>query len=81
MQATLFEFGKLPPPPASPEIFAGFDCPRAREAADAWVSFIVKFIVRNMVGSYILPYIIFRPVDEGVYLNQVKLLIPLKPFH
>ena len=74
MQST-FSFGEASPSSRT-LIFAKHHGACAGPAANTWVSLIVKWIIRDILLGYQLPYIALRPVGQRADFNELKFSIP-----
>ena len=81
MKSTLPVLWRFPPPSACTDILARLNSPCTRLATDARKTFVLQLVIRHMVLLYILFNVIFRPVDEWVYFDEVVNVIPFYYLH
>ena len=81
MQSALSMLRRFPPPSSGSNILAWLDGPCTRLATDARIALILQFVIRHMVLFYIKLHVLFAPVDERVYLNQVVDVVPFHHLH
>src|SRR3546814_426930 len=81
MQATFFFTFILPPPPAGAKILPLAHCPRAGSATDTGKSLVMQWVIWYLVLFYIVPNLVFRPMEDGMELNQVVAPIPFNLRH
>jgi hypothetical protein len=81
MQSTLFFTLIFPPPPARSEVFSRSNRSCTRLAPDAWKSFIMQWVVGDIVLFQKMLYLRQCPMKQGMDFDDLIALIPLDEIH